>query len=638
MSSPPTSSSSAPAAPASSSEALSPVRERIRAAFGIEELRPLQEAAIDGAVAGRDVLLVLPTGGGKSLCFQAPALVREGTTLVVSPLVSLMQDQVAGLRQSGVAAAMLTSAQPPEERREVRAQLERGELDLVYAAPEQIFLGDLLGRLEEKGLAAIAVDEAHCISHWGHDFRPEYRQLGDLRARYPGVPILAFTATATASVRADIQRALCLEDPLVLVGDCDRPNLTYRARPRGDVPTQVMETIGRHPGEAGIVYCLSRKDTEGLAEELARRGVRCAPYHAGLSADARRRTAARFRDEDLDVVVATIAFGMGIDRPDVRFVVHASLPKGLEQYAQETGRAGRDGLPAECTMIWSARDYHGWKALLERAAEEGDERGLDTAASEEARAGAQERLLAMLAFASSGVCRHRQLVEHFGQDYEAPGEDGCGACDVCLGELEQIAEPLIFAQKVLSCVVKTGQRYGAGHLVDVLRGANTAGIRRAGHDAQSTFGLLSSTPKQEVHSVLDQLVALGFLRVDGGRYPTLSLTRDGAELLRGEREVKLIRPPAPKRAARSAPAALAEGDATEDERALFEHLRELRRELARERGVPPYVIFGDRTLAQMARLRPASREELLEVSGVGEKKADDLGPAFLEALAGFGED
>jgi ATP-dependent DNA helicase RecQ len=630
----PVTSATPPAPGTSGAPDLAALRSAVAHAFGIERLRPFQEAAIEAALAGRDHLLVLPTGGGKSLCYQGPALVRDGLTLVVSPLIALMKDQVDGLIGNGVAAGMLTSAQDAGERRAVHEALERGELKLLYAAPERLVFDGFLERLVALGLNAIAVDEAHCISHWGHDFRPEYRQLGALRERVPGVPLAAFTATATERVRRDIVEQLGLRDPLVLVAPCDRPNLTYRVQARREVVGQIREVLKRHLGEAGIVYCLSRKEVERVDTELRRVGVRSVAYHAGLDPRTRKQAQEAFLNEEVDVVVATVAFGMGIDRTDVRFVVHATLPKGVEQYSQETGRAGRDGLPSECVLFHSGSDFFSWKTLLERSHAEAHERGEepDPAALE----GAIARLGEMRHYAANLVCRHRQLVEHFGQPFEG-SEEGCGACDVCLGEIEAVEDGTILAQKILSGVVRCEQRYGAAHVTDVLRGGDTANIRRAGHDRLSTYGLLKEHSIAEVRGWIDQLLSQDLLRVSGHPYPVLVVSRAGAEVLKGERDVTLFAiPRAPRKRARSRTVDL-EDPSLPIDRPLFERLRDLRRTLARERGVPPYLIFNDRTLAELAAHKPATPEAFRHIKGVGDKKAADLGPAFLACIAGTDE-
>jgi ATP-dependent DNA helicase RecQ len=633
---PATAPTAAPQAAPSESGLDARLAETVARVWGIHHLRPLQREAMEANLAGRDLLLVLPTGAGKSLCYQAPALLRDGLTVVVSPLISLMKDQVDGLLQNGVRAAMLTSMQDTGERRTVFEELEAGRLDLLFVAPERLALSGFVERLLSLGLEALAVDEAHCISHWGHDFRPEYRQLGELRRRLPSLPIHAYTATATARVREDVVEQLGLRDPEVLVGPVDRPNLTYRVLPRRDVARQVLEVVKRHAGRAGIVYCISRREVERLAESLCEAGVAAAPYHAGLDARTRRRTQERFLDEEIDVVCATVAFGMGIDRTDVRFVAHAALPKGIEQYGQETGRAGRDGLPAECVLFYSGTDYHSWKGLMERGHAEASANGVEV--DDESLASSIERLGRMMSYTTRFVCRHRQLVEYFGQTWTRPEEladdvKGCGACDVCLGEVRVLADSTVVAQKILSCVVRCEQRYGAHHVASVLRGAATAGIRQAGHDELTTYGLLSDSSVAEVRGWIDQLVGLDHLRVFGDRYPTLYVSPTGVEVMKGEAEVQLFEIPKASRGrkrARGAPPELEDGETIDE--ALFESLRTLRRDLARERGVPPYVIFNDRTLASMSARKPATDAELLAIRGVGEKKAADLGPAFLEHI------
>ncbi|HVS16957.1 MAG TPA: RecQ family ATP-dependent DNA helicase [Planctomycetota bacterium] len=609
---------------------LDDARELVRRHWGFDHLRPLQAEAMQAALEGRDALVVLATGGGKSLCYQAPALLRPGVTVVVSPLIALMKDQIDALEGNGIPAAMLSSAQDGIEKREVFAALAAGALKLLFVSPERLLLPGFFDELLARGASGLVIDEAHCISHWGHDFRPEYRKLGALREVAPWLPVQAFTATATPRVQQDIAAELGLRDPLLLVGSCDRPNLVYRFQPRADALTQTLEVIRRHPGEAGIVYCLRRRDTDSLARDLAAAGVRCLPYHAGLDAQTRTRNQERFLREEIDVIVATVAFGMGIDRSDVRFVVHAALPKGVEQYSQESGRAGRDGLAAECVLFFSGSDFHGWRSLIERGGEEGQAR-----ADVE---GQLERLSRMWGFASGALCRHRFLVEHFGQTLEGARTGGCGACDVCLGELVAREDSQVLAQKILSCVVRCGQRFGAAHVCDVLRGRDNERVRRARHGELSTFGLMAEHSTRELRHWIDQLVGLDHLRAASGAYPTLSLSPSGVEVMRGERPVQLFALPAPARAARSARGnarlvelAQAEGAPLADE-ALFERLRGLRRRLAAERGVPPYLIFGDRTLALLAAHRPSTHDELLAVKGIGERKAQDLGDAILELL------
>jgi len=587
--------------------------------WGYTSFRPLQREAMDAVLSGRDSVVVLPTGGGKSLCFQAPALVMGGVALVVSPLISLMKDQVDSLAENGVAAAYYNSALSSDERASIAAGIRERRYALVYASPERLagegsrsFLA-MLGRP-----SFVAVDEAHCISQWGHDFRPEYRQLATIRQHFPGIALHAFTATATSRVRADIRSQLELADPLELVGSFDRPNLVYRVLPRSTIKRQLQDVLSRHRGDAGIVYCSSRREVEALAAWLETIGVRARPYHAGLDDDERHRNQDAFLNEDVEVVVATVAFGMGIDRPDVRFVVHAGAPQSLEHYQQESGRAGRDGLSAECVLIYSGADFMRWRIMLERNGELTPAR--------------RALLREMERYAASVGCRHGRLVRYFGQSYDAAP---CGACDFCLGELEPVGHPVEVARKVLSCVARVGQRFGSAHVANVLCGSTAEQVSARGHDRLSTFGLLRDVPVAEVRGYIEQLTAEGLLCQAGDEYPVLTLADAGIALLKDagvrpdltlarQRRPEKNRPPARPRA---------DADGWDGvDRDLFDRLRRVRLDIAHGRGVPPYVICHDTTLRELARLKPTSMSGLAGIYGIGARKAEAFGPAFVDAI------
>ncbi|HVD05830.1 MAG TPA: RecQ family ATP-dependent DNA helicase [Gemmatimonadaceae bacterium] len=612
--------------------------------WGFSGFRPLQREAMHAILESRDSVVVLPTGGGKSLCFQAPAIVdtavvgadlgrfpggassaptsdRRGLALVISPLISLMKDQVDGLRVDGVAASYLNSTLLPYERDEVLASVRDDRCRLLYVSPERI-AGEgsqgLRRLLQQANLRFIAIDEAHCISQWGHDFRPEYRQLGRLREDFPGVSFHAFTATATERVRRDIVTELRLQEPLVLVGLFDRPNLVYRVLRRGNLHSQLLDILARHEGESGIVYCSSRKEVEALAEWLKGEGRSAVPYHAGLSDDVRSRHQEMFLDERVDIVVATVAFGMGIDRSNVRFVVHAGAPRSPAHYQQESGRAGRDGLPAECVLIYSGSDFVRWRQMLESSGEWNE--------------GARSLLRDMERYAAGTRCRHRSLVEYFGQSYE---RDDCGACDWCLKELDAIADSRTLAQKILSCVARVKQTWGTAHVTDVLTGKATEKVVAARHHDLSTFGLLKEEAPVAIRGYIEQLVGDGLLAREGDPYPVLRLTPVGAALLRGDGDCVLyreVKPPSSRKRSRSG---VRDSFTVTVDSDLFEVLREVRLRLARERAVPPYVIFHDTTLREMVERRPKTLDDLHEVYGVGAKKAADFGDAFLDAIRTF---
>ena len=592
--------------------------------WGYTSFRPLQREAMDAVLAGRDSLVVLPTGGGKSLCFQAPAVVQAGLAVVVSPLISLMKDQVDALVANGVPARLYNSSLTSDEKSAVVAGLREERYRLLYVSPERL-VGDggegFVSLLAQCGVRFIAVDEAHCISQWGHDFRPEYRQLARLRQRLPDVSLHAYTATATARVRRDIAAQLGLRDPLEFVGSFDRPNLLYRVLPRAALKRQLGDVLARHRGDAGIIYCTSRREVDALAAWLTASGTPALPYHAGLPDAARKRNQDAFLSERVDVIVATVAFGMGIDRSNVRFVAHAGAPRSLEHYQQESGRAGRDGLEAECVLFYSTADFMKWRIMLDQNHELTDE--------------ARTLLQRIERYAASVGCRHRHLAEYFGDRYET---NGCGACDVCLDELESVDAPVILARKILSCVARVEQRFGATYVASVLRGHASDQVVARGHDTLSTFGLLSNTTIAEVRGYIEQLSALGLLQQSDGPYPVLMLTPDGRALLKDDTNVPgltLARQRAP-RPSRQRARSRVESESWQDvDRALFDQLRAVRLEIARSRGVPPYVVFHDAALREMARLQPTSVEALLLVKGVGTRKADDLGELFLTAIRAY---
>ncbi|MFZ0887969.1 MAG: DNA helicase RecQ [Candidatus Binataceae bacterium] len=593
----------------------------VRRFWGFEGLRPLQAEAIRAGLDRRDSLVVMPTGGGKSLCYQVPPAVARRTDIVISPLIALMKDQVDALRACGYPAAAIHSGMEPAEIRSVERELAAGHHHLIFVAPERMLtprFSELAARL---GVSSFAIDEAHCISQWGHDFRPEYRQLSELKARFRGASLHAYTATATERVRTDIIEQLQLEDPTVLVGSFDRPNLLYRVVPKQDLNAQVADALRRHRGEAAIVYCITRKDTERMAEHLAAQRIRAAYYHAGMEAEERRRTQDRFAAEEIDVVVATVAFGMGIDRSDIRCVVHAALPKSIEHYQQETGRAGRDGLPAECVLFYSAADAMRWQSLLERSAAEAE-------APPEVAQSAQQLLEEMRRFATVVRCRHGALAAYFGENYPAAN---CGACDFCLDEVEGVADATVLAQKVLSCVARVEQGFGVEHVVDVLVGADSERVRRWRHEKLSTYGILKDIPRKQVSNLIYQLVDAGLVERTAGDRPVLKLNAISWEVMRGRHPVRLLQARKPK----AAKTRLEETTWQDVDESLFESLRALRREIAAERGVAAFVILHDSTLRELARIRPATIEALRSIRGIGERKLADFGARLIERIAAY---
>ena len=590
----------------------------LRKVFGLHEFRRHQRDIIEGIVAGHDAFVLMPTGGGKSLCYQLPALLRSGVAIVVSPLISLMKDQVDALKENGVAAEFYNSALGAEEARRVLAKLHAGELDLLYVAPERLMSPDFLQRLAELPIALIAIDEAHCVSQWGHDFRPEYAALGELRSHFADVPLIALTATADPHTREDIVHVLGLGEARRYISSFDRPNIRYSVLEKYQPMEQLKRFLAGQGHESGIVYALSRKRTEEVATHLELAGYQAAAYHAGRPADVRRDVQERFLRDDLQIVVATVAFGMGIDKPNVRFVVHYDLPKHIEGYYQETGRAGRDGLASEALLLFGMQDVVTARMLVEKGT------------NPEQRRIEAHKLQAMIGLAESLTCRRRVLLGYFGEELATD----CGNCDICLNPPETF-DASVAAQKVLSCVYRVGERFGVKHVVDVLRGADTERIRTLGHDRLSTYGIGAEMDTAHWSSITRQLIHRGYLIQDIASYSVLKLTPKARPVLRGEEPLELARPRiSEKRAKRKKTPKTAESLAPADME-LFEALRELRKELADEQGVPPYVIFGDVTLVQMSRDKPSTEEEMLEITGVGQVKLQRHGDEFLAAIANF---
>nr|WP_235929502.1 DNA helicase RecQ [Cellulomonas citrea] len=589
--------------------------------WGYPAFRGAQEQIVDTVVAGGDALVLMPTGGGKSLCYQVPALVREGTGVVVSPLIALMADQVDALSALGVRAGFLNSSQDGRERAAVETAFLAGELDLLYLAPERLAVPATLDLLDRGHVAVFAIDEAHCVAQWGHDFRPDYLRLSLLHERWPQVPRVALTATATDATRAEIAQRLELTDARQFVADFDRPNITYRIVPKDNPKAQLLELLrAEHAGDSGIVYCLTRASVEQTAAWLVQQGVPALPYHAGLDRRVRAANQSRFLREDGLVMVATIAFGMGIDKPDVRFVAHLDLPKSVEGYYQETGRAGRDGLPSTAWLAYGLADVVQQRRLIEGS--EGD-------AAHKRRLAAH--LDAMLALCETVDCRRVQLLAYFGQT-----STPCGNCDTCLAP-PRSWDGTVPAQKLLSTVARLdqrGQRYGVGHVVDILRGKRTPRVTQLGHDGLSTFGIGEDLADGEWRTVVRQLLAARLLDVDSDGYGTLRLTEGSADVLRGQRQVRLRREaPRAAKAVRSARTASAAADLPAADVDVFERLRAWRAATAREQGVPAYVVFHDATLREVATRRPSTRAELAGISGVGATKLDRYGEGLLAALA-----
>jgi len=595
---------------------MTSIHDTLHQVFGLQAFRPHQQAIIEQVLGGGDAFVLMPTGGGKSLCYQLPALHRAGMGIVVSPLISLMKDQVDALQANGVRAAMYNSNLDADEARSVLARLYNRELDLLYVAPERMMRTDFIESLARVPLALIAIDEAHCVSQWGHDFRPEYAALGALRESFPDVPFIALTATADPHTRNDIVNVLGLHKASMFVTSFDRPNIRYTVLEKHRPQVQLTRFLADRAGDSGIVYALSRRRVEEIAAHLEDHGYSAAAYHAGLSAQQRRDVQERFVRDELSIVVATVAFGMGIDKPNVRFVVHYDLPRHMEGYYQETGRAGRDGLAAEALLLFGTQDVATARFQLEQ-------NGNDTQRRIDAH-----KLNAMVGFAESLTCRRQVLLGYLGEQL---AED-CGNCDTCLDPPERF-EATEAARKVLSCVYRVGQSFGVKHVVDVLRGADNERIRKFDHERLSTYGIGMEFSAAEWMSIIRQLIHRGYLVQDIAAFSVLKLTPRALTLLRGEETLELARPRVKEKVSKKKRKPGPVEDLSDDDQRLFETLREIRKQLAEEQGVPPYVIFGDVSLLEMSRERPSTPAEFLEINGVGQVKLERHGAVFLEAIA-----
>jgi ATP-dependent DNA helicase RecQ len=605
------------------------LKQIVQKHWGFATFRPLQEDAMRAVLDGRDSLLVLPTGGGKSLCFQAPAVLRGGTTVVVSPLIALMKDQVDGLQSCGIPAVQLDSSLSPRERFNFEQDVRDGAVRLLFVSPERLMMPEFHNLCRQVGVKTFAIDEAHCISHWGHDFRPEYRMLSRIKELFPGVSVHGYTATATEQVRGDICRQLSLTNPLVLVGNFDRPNLTYRVLPRHNLEKQVREFLDRHQGEAGIIYCLSKKNVDETNAMVRSWGFKSEAYHAGKDTEERTRVQELFINEDCDIVVATVAFGMGIDRSNIRFVLHTSMPKSVEHYQQETGRAGRDGLEAECVLLHSGQDFVLWRSILEKSAQENN-------VDADFLPNATKHLTDMDNYARGAVCRHKALVGYFGQNYAEPS---CSACDLCLGDVEIVADAdsLLIAQKILSCVARVKERFGVNHVIGVLRADDSERIRQLGHDKLTTYGLLKEYSAKVLRDWIFQLIGQGVLAKAGDEYPVLKLNLASWEVMKGKQRVQLTQPVRKKsEKVKQSRADVVSWDGVE--RNLFESLRKWRFDLAKQSGKPPYVIFSDETLRQLARVRPSDAEKLRMIYGIGDQKLRTYGHLVLSIVKEYCEE
>ncbi len=598
-------------------ESDSRISEVLKKRFGHDGFLPMQEEVIKNVLARYDSLVLMPTGSGKSICYQLPALLLDGMTLVVSPLIALMKDQVDALKSKGIRAEFINSTMTYPAVRSVQSDAYRGHLDILYVAPERLVIPSFNDFLHELQLSLIAIDEAHCISEWGHDFRPDYRNLQTLRNDFPNAPMIALTATATEKVREDILYQLRITGATRFVASFNRPNLTYRVKPKRRTFDGLVDILRKHRDGSAIVYCFSRQETEDLASQLVGKGFRALPYHAGLEDDVRRETQERFLGDEIPVIVATIAFGMGVDKPNIRLVVHYDLPKTIEGYYQETGRAGRDGLPSECVLFFSFRDKMKQDYFIDQIEDDSE------------RANAKAKLAKMIEYSNANSCRRGFLLGYFGEEWR---QENCGACDVCLPDERHAAPDSMFdgtevAQKVLSAVIRTGEKFGANHVVEVLRGSGSKRILEMRHDELPVHGIARELSKNDLLDIVDQLVDLGLIARAQGQFPTVSVTSQGRTFLKNRDEITLVRP------ANNVPPQVdfvAEHDAE-----LFEKLRMVRKELAEALNVPAFIVFSDATLRQMTSSMPKDLDSLLKISGVGEFKLERFGDRFLSAITGY---
>lgn len=603
--------------------ATSRIRSFLKNHFGYSEFRPLQEDIIQTVLDKKDCLVLMPTGGGKSLCFQLPSLVMGGTTLVVSPLIALMKDQVDALTANGISAAYLNSSLTVREQRDVYERVSRGQIKLLYVAPERFAVSEFRALIREMQIQLIAIDEAHCISEWGHDFRPEYRNLKQVRHLLPGVPVIALTATATQRVREDIVSQLALLQSPQFVGSFNRKNLHYTVLPKTNSAQRIFKLLKKHAGEPAIIYCFSRNGTESLAAKLIAEGFNALPYHAGLTQKIRQKTQEKFIRDQVQIIVATIAFGMGIDKPDIRLVIHADLPKTVEGYYQETGRAGRDGLPSECVLLYSQSDISKHLFFINQMEDEQE------------RDRTKQNLYTMAAYCESGICRRAFVLNYFGEQWRKGSCENCDRCNVPQNTFDGTE----IAQKILSCVLRSGQRFGISYVLDVLKGSNSQAILDRKHDSLSVFGIVKNEfSKDALRFIASQLLEKRLLVKTDGDYPVVQVSEAGLTWLSERRSIVLVRPDESSAVAKRAPLQKNAREVTASyDRELFEILRELRKSIADEKGVPPFIIFGDRTLHEMATHYPQSESSLAKIFGVGAQKLRTFGSRFLSSITSYAQ-